>query len=121
MQNVASVIFWTTLTLGGQANAMPPPGTMNVPGAALGQPGGPLGPGGPPGPPAPGKPPIMLPIGRPESSLARGVNTFAFLGSIGYVCLNAYWGNPVALAGCFAMVSTWLGSTLGLGFTKLGN
>lgn len=24
VQNVASVIFWTTLTLGGQANAMPP-------------------------------------------------------------------------------------------------
>jgi hypothetical protein len=55
----------------------PPPGTMNVPGAALGQPCSPRG------PPAPGKLPIMLPIGRPESSLARGVNTFAFLGSIG--------------------------------------
>lgn len=65
-----------------------------------------------PGPPFPGQPPIFMPIGRPVTPRARLANTVFFTGSFAYTCLNAYWGNPVALAGCSIMVATWFARTL---------
>ena len=79
-----------------------------------GLPGTPLGPGGPGGPPGPGQPPVFMGIPRPATPLLRSGNTMVFAGSIGWVCLNAYWGNPVAIAGCTTMVGVWFLSVLGI-------
>lgn len=89
--------------------------TNGVPGT--GGPGTPFGPGGPGGPPSPGQPPILIGIPRPSTTLTRSGNTFLFAGSIGWVCLNAYWGNPVAIAGCTTMIGTWFFTAIGV---KLG-
>lgn len=84
----------------------------NLPTAPVyGTPGTPPGPGGPP---KPGQPPIYIPLGRPHTSLARGANSFYFTASIVGICLNAYWGNPVVLAGCGSMIVTWMWHALGI-------
>jgi hypothetical protein len=61
-------------------------------------------PGGPGGPPLPGQPPIYMPLGRPITPQARTANSIFFAGSIGWICLNEYWGSPIALVGCTSMV-----------------
>lgn len=110
-------------TAAGRAAAAPGPAPLPAAGAAagrgagrfeLGTPGAPLGPGGPGGPPAPGQPPIHLGIPRPVTTLSRGGNTVIFAGSIGWICLNAYWGDPVAIAGCSVMIGTWFLSVIGI-------
>lgn len=66
-------------------------------------------------PGGPGKPPIFLPIPRPETPGARMANTVGFTGALGYICLNAYWGNPMAVLGCTVMLTQWFLQTLGVG------
>lgn len=63
--------------------------------------------------PAPGQPPIYMPLPRPITPVSRTLNTAVFTGSFAYICLNAYWGNPVAIAGCNVMVATWFFRVLG--------
>jgi hypothetical protein len=75
-------------------------------------------PGGPGGPPSPGQPPVMIGIPRPATPILRTGNTLVFAGSIGWICLNAYWGNTVAIIGFSAMVGGWFLSVLGV---KLGS
>lgn len=58
-------------------------------------------------PPAPGHPPIYMPLARPMTPTARTMNSFGFAAAFGMVCLNAYWGSPIALVGCSAMVVAW--------------
>lgn len=71
-------------------------------------------PGMPGGPPAPGKPPIYFPLARPETPGARMANTIGFTGALGFICLNAYWGNPVAVFGCTVMLGKWFLQALGV-------
>ena len=61
---------------------------------------------------APGQPPIFIGLPRPVTTPARIGNTIAFGGSVGWICINAYWGNPAAIAGCSVMVATWFFSVL---------
>ena len=92
-----------------------------VPVANLPQaPGLPGDPGDPGGPPLPGHPLIYMPLGRPITPVCRTANTILFTGSFACICVNAYWGNPVAIAGCTVMVISWFGKVLGisLSFTK---
>jgi hypothetical protein len=77
-------------------------------------PGAPGGYGGPGGPPLPGQPPIMVGIPRPSTGVLRVGNTVIFAGSISWICLNAYWGNPIALIGCSGMVVGLLAEALGM-------
>ena len=56
----------------------------------------------------------FMPLGRPMTPMSRTLNTIAFGSSIGWICVNAYWGNPIALAGCTIMVVTWFGTVLGV-------
>lgn len=72
------------------------------------------GPGGPGGPPAPGNPPVYMPLGRPITPVSRTANSIMFTGSLAWICVNAYWGNPVAMAGCAIMFATWFGTVLGI-------
>ena len=100
---------------GGVANAAGPKPLHPVPGV---QPNRPGLPGAPGGPPKPGQPPIYMPLGRPVTPTARTLNTVAFTGSFAWVCLNAYWGNPVAIAGCSVMVIAWFANLLGIHITR---
>ena len=78
----------------------------------------PVAQGLPGGPTLPVKPPIYVPLARPETAVARGANTFLFMGSIGWVCLNAYWGNPVVIAGCTVIAATWFARVLGVNISQ---
>lgn len=71
-------------------------------------------PGGPGGPLSPGQPPVCLPLPRPCTPATRGANTVIFAGSFAWICVNAYWGNPVAIAGCSAMFIGWVANALGI-------
>jgi hypothetical protein len=70
------------------------------------------------GPPVPGPPPVYMPLGRPITPVARTTNSILFTSSLAWICVNAYWGNPVALAGCSVMVAAWFGNVLGVSFGK---
>lgn len=74
--------------------------------------------GGPGGPPLPGQPPVYMPLARPVSPVARTTNSVLFTGSLAWICVNAYWGNPVAVIGCTAMVGAWLANVLGITIGK---
>lgn len=78
--------------------------------------GGPGLPGYPGGPPAPGNPPVYMPLGRPMTPASRTANSVLFTGSLAWICVNAYWGNPVAIAGCSVMAATWFATILGISF-----
>lgn len=75
-------------------------------------------PGNAAGPPAPGQPPVYMPLPRPVTPVARTANSLLFTSSLVWICVNAYWGNPVALAGCSVMVATWFANVLGISFHK---
>ena len=97
-------------TVAGQGAVVP--GQGSLPRHGIEAPEQPLGPGGPP---APGQPPIYMPIPRPITGHGRGLNTLFFTGSFAYICLNAYWGNPVAVTDCSVMVvGTWVLKLLGI-------
>ena len=49
------------------------------------------------------KPAWRLP-GPPSSPAGQYVNTFFLLGSVGWICLNASWGNPVFAYGCVGIL-----------------
>ena len=58
-------------------------------------PGGPgMSPGGPASPPS-----LYIPP-KPGSTGARAVNTVLFTGAMGIICINAAWGEPVAILMC---------------------
>ena len=65
-------------------------------GPALGNPAGGPGPGAgnPSGPPS-----FYLPP-KPKAVVPRAVNTVAFTTALGIICLNAVWGEPVAVVMC---------------------
>lgn len=90
----------------GIAGAQKP--VLNMP-ITAGMPGSPGG---------PGMPPIYMPLGRPVTPGSRIANTVFYGGSLLCICVNAYWGNPVAIAGCSVMVLTWFGTILGVNFGK---
>jgi hypothetical protein len=69
----------------------PVPGMPNMPK------GSPMGQGGPPGP---SNPPSFYIPGKPVLVITRGVNTLAFTTAMGVICLNAAWGEPVAILMC---------------------
>lgn len=52
--------------------------------------------------------PIKVPAwklpGPPMNPSGQYVNTFLLLGSVGWICLNASWGNPVFAYGCVGIV-----------------
>ena len=96
--------------VGAAVPARPP--VQNMP---LSLPGRPDGPGKPP---LPEQPPIYFPLGRPQTPLGRTTNTVFFVGSVGWICLNAYWGNPVAIAGCTGMLVTFFARAIGV---KIGH
>lgn len=105
---------------GGVANAPGPrplTNQNNIPVKDLPAPGLPGGAGGPP---LPGQPPIYMPLARPVTPVARTTNSLMFTGSFAWICINAYWGNPVALAGCSVMVVTWFANVLGVTFGRYG-
>ena len=56
-------------------------------------------PGGPPGQ-GPTSTPYFYVPGKPKGITARAVNTVAFTTAMGIVCLNAAWGEPVAIIMC---------------------
>lgn len=96
-----------TRTVAGAAAAIP--NGNGMPQTMFGRP-----PGTPGGPPAPGQPPVYMPLPRPMTPLGRGANTIFFGGSVAWICVNAYWGNPIAIAGCTVMVATWFANVLGV-------
>ena len=63
-----------------------------MPGMPPGMPPG--GPGGPIGPPS-----FYIPE-KPTAIRSRTINTAAFTAALGVVCLNAAWGEPVAIMMC---------------------
>ena len=42
--------------------------------------------------------------GPPMNPFGQYVNTFLLIGSVGWICLNATWGNPVFAYGCVGVV-----------------
>ena len=66
----------------------------------------------PRGLPAPGQPPAYMPWGLPITPVARTTNTILFTGSLAWICVNAYWGSPIGLAGCSIMFATWFANVL---------
>jgi len=66
------------------------------------------------GPPLPGHPPVHMPLGRPITIAGRTTNTLLYTGSLAWICVNAYWGDPVAIVGCSAMVAAWFINVLGI-------
>lgn len=49
---------------------------------------------------APTNPPSFYIPGKPKTTLPRAVNTVAFTTALGVICLNAAWGEPVAILMC---------------------
>ena len=79
----------------GQLGAMPPGGPVMPPGGPVMPPGGPvMPPGGPANPPSFYIPP------KPRSTCSRAINTVLFTSAMGVVCINAAWGEPVAILMC---------------------
>lgn len=50
------------------------------------------------------QPPAWRLPGPPTSSTGQYLNTVMIIGSIGWICLNASWGNPVLAYGCVGVV-----------------
>lgn len=52
--------------------------------------------------------PIKVPAwrlpGPPMSTSGQYINTVAIIGSVGWICLNASWGNPILAYGCIGVV-----------------
>lgn len=48
----------------------------------------------------PTNPPSFYIPGKPRSVVPRAVNTVAFTSAVGIICLNAAWGEPVAILMC---------------------
>ena len=48
----------------------------------------------------PTNPPSFYIPGKPRSVVARAANTVAFTTAVGIICLNAAWGEPVAILMC---------------------
>ena len=46
--------------------------------------------------------------GPPQSPTGQKINTFLALASVGYVCLQGFWGNPIFFWGCAGMVGRFL-------------
>lgn len=42
--------------------------------------------------------------GPPMSTTGQYINTAAIIGSVGWICLNASWGNPILAYGCIGVV-----------------
>ena len=74
----------------GRVNLNPGP-NMNQPNIGNGMPHKPI------------QPAWRLP-GPPMSPGGQYANTFLLLGSVGWICLNASWGNPVFAYGCVGIV-----------------
>ena len=53
-----------------------------------------------PGGPGPTSPPSFYIPDKPQKVGPRAINTVAFTASLGVVCLNAVWGEPVAVLMC---------------------
>lgn len=56
-------------------------------------------PGGPPGQAPTSHPAFYVPA-KPQSATSRGLNTFLFSTAMGVICINAVWGEPVAIVMC---------------------
>lgn len=52
------------------------------------------------GQPGPTNPPSFYIPDKPRLAGTRAINTVAFTGALGVICLNAAWGEPVALIMC---------------------
>ena len=48
----------------------------------------------------PTNPPSFYIPNKPQLIASRAVNTVAFTGALGIICLNAAWGEPVAILMC---------------------
>lgn len=55
-------------------------------------------------PQKPIQPPACKLPGPPLSSAGQYTNTVFLIGSVGWICLNASWGNPVFAYGCVGIV-----------------
>jgi len=81
------------------ANYCPPARSNGIPpGVGLGAPA--PGPGSGSGGGAPSNPPAFYIPGKPKTIPGRAVNTVAFTGALGLICLNGFWGQAVAMAMC---------------------
>ena len=62
--------------------------------------------------PGPGAGPIPVPAwrlpGPPATAAGQYTNTLLLIGSVGWICLNASWGNPIFAYGCVGVVGGML-------------